>query len=743
MNAAENWQDDDSSEHRAESARLAKLADFCGVLTKKRKEAIDGRKQSGIEEIWHEDEEFYDGIDDANRGEITVKPTSSNGRLTSRRPASSTRSTVFVNITQPYVDMASARVADMALPTDDRPFSAKPTPVPDIEAMIGDQSVMPNGNTVGAASEQFLTAIKDKADKAENKIWDWLCESRWHGEVRKVIEQAARIGCGCLKGPYPERKRKRKVEKDEFNNVRMTIIDEIKPVSRMIDVRNLYPDPSCGENIHNGAYIFERDIISGKQLKDLRGGGYIDSEIDAVLKEGPNKIYQDSGINDRIKGADTENYEIWYYHGEAKAAELESAHCGCDDMESMSVVVVMVNDRIIKASRSILDSGEFPYDVMVWQYRAGTWAGKGVARQIRTSQNMVNAASRNLLDNAGISAGPQIVIKQGIISPADGDWTITPMKIWYADADADINDINHSVTSILIPSMQAELENIIKLALDFAERSTSMPLMLQGQQGVGMETATGRQLLQNNSNTVLRRIAKIYDDDLIEPHIVRYYEYLMLHGDDDSMKGDFSIVALGSSSLYERDSQNQMIMQMVPMSANPAFGLDPSKLMVEILKMNKISPERVRFTDEEIKQQQEQEQQNPPTDPRIEGQKQVAQLRIQGEMQKAQLVQQSDMAELQLKEKIETSSLVLKHKMMEEQHAHDLQIKEMEMQIKMMELAQAQQISLDSIKAALASDTMKLKTQKELSLLGHQMSQVATPPTEPAGRAPDGEAYQR
>ena len=51
-------------------------------------------------------------------------------------------------------------------------------------------------------------------------------------------------------------------------------------------------------------------------------------------------------------------------------------------------------------------------------------------------------------------------------------------------------------------------------------------------------------------------------------------------------------------------------------------------------------------------------------------------------------------------------------------------------------------ISLESIKAALASDTMKLKTQKELAA-GKSAPQIATPPTEPPGRAPEGQAYQR
>ena len=57
-------------------------------------------------------------------------------------------------------------------------------------------------------------------------------------------------------------------------------------------------------------------------------------------------------------------------------------------------------------------------------------------------------------------------------------------------------------------------------------------------------------------------------------------------------------------------------------------------------------------------------------------------------------------------------------------------------------LANDRDISLDSIKAMLASESMKLKTQKELAA-GKSAPQIATPPTEPPGRAPEGQAYQR
>lgn len=740
--------DDGEFADKLEQQRLARLSAFAQVVTGKRREAIDGRVLSGIEEVWREDEDYYAGIDDMNRGEKAIKPATSDGRVTFvSNNFKTTRSTVFVNITQPYCDMASARASDILLPTDDKPFRIKPTPVPEVVGFTESQELMPDGQaTVGEASRQFIGEMTAKADKAETKIWDWLVESRWHGEMRKCIDQTARIGTSVLKGPFPTKRKTRSAKKLEDGTMSLVIGEELKPASKWVNVWNLYPDPSCGDNIHNGRYIFEKDDISARQLRDLKGMGYLDGEIDAVLLEGPGRRNIETQRQERVQ--ENELFEIWHYHGFAEPDDMRAAGCSCDDSTGVvPVQVVMVNDRIIKASMSIMDSGEFPYDVMRWSYISGFWAGVGVARQVRTAQNMVNAASRNLMDNAGISAGPQIIMKDTAVYPADGEWEITPLKIWRVSGDADVQQAEHAITSIVIPTMQVELQAIIKMALEFAERSTNMPLIMQGQQGASTETVGGMQILNANASTVLRRVAKMADDDVIEPHVLRYYDWLMLYGDDDSMKGDYTVEALGSTALYERDAQAQMMIQMFGMANDPEFRLSKDRLMMEFLKANKISPDKVRLTDAEWKQLQEKMAQNPPVDPRIAGAKEVAQIKVHGDMQKAQIVNESDMRELDAKRDAMESEFALKLRMQESEQEHQERLKRMEYDMEMMRMAQSEKISIDSIKASLAGQAMSLRTQKELAYASldsknGKPEQVTEPKTEVPGKAPNGQAFQ-
>lgn len=745
---------DDTQPVDFEVQRLERLRAFAASLHQRRKEAINAREQSGIEQQWLADEEYYNGVDDHNRGQYLLKPSTKQGRVTQKQKSTgSTRSTAFVNITQPYVDLVSAREFDMLFPVDDKPFGFEPTPVPDIDRLVDSQSPMPDGDmTQGEAAKQYLQEAKDKAEKAETQVWDWLVEANWHTEGRKVIQQKNLIGTGVLKGPFPNRTRKRKLAKDgQTGTIVLEAIENVQPSSKWIDAWNIYPDPSCGNNIHNGNYIWEKDKISGKQLRELKGQpGYLDGEIDGVLEEGPNNKYltDDYRRNRNTWFQEQDFYEIWYYHGYATADELSGAGCGCQG-DGMDVCVIMVNERVIKASRATLDSGEFPYDVFVYQQRQDYWAGIGVARQVRVAQDVVNAATRAMLDNAGISAGPQVIFRSGIVRPADSVYEITPHKLWLVDEDATIDDVRNAFMSVAIPNNQQHMEAIIRLALEFAERATSMPLLLQGQQGAATDTVGGMQILQANSNTVLRRTAKLFDD-VVERHISRYYDWLMQYGDDDTMKGDFKVIVKGTSALYERDAQNQAILQLAQFSQNPQFMLNPERLMVEILKSNKISPNRVMMTDEEKKKLQAQP---PPEEPAI----QVAKLKADADLKREQLKAQSDMAEIEAKGDTMESEFALKVHMADAERDHEAAMKKMDMDLAVLKLAQSSQQSIDSIKAQLAQTAQKLNVQKELTYAaqghdhdmadkghGHTASlELLKPPTEPGGLAQAGHSYEQ
>jgi len=205
---------------------------------------------------------------------------------------------------------------------------------------------------------------------------------------------------------------------------------------------------------------------------------------------------------------------------------------------------------------------------------------------------------RPMMDNSGLSAAPQIILGNGVI-PVDGKYSLYGGKMWRTEPDVTNGDARAAFSAFVVPSVQAEMMNIINFSLKMAEDVTGMPAMLQGIRGDAPDTLGGMQMQNNNSTSVLRRLAKRFDDYITRPHIKRYYEWIMQYSDDDSIKGDFEIEVRASSALVEREAQQQFLMQLLAASVNPAYEINPAKLARELIKGQRMDPKAIQFTDEE------------------------------------------------------------------------------------------------------------------------------------------------
>jgi hypothetical protein len=309
------------------------------------------------------------------------------------------------------------------------------------------------------------------------------------------------------------------------------------------------------------------------------------------------------------------------------------------------------------------------------------------------------------------------------VEPEDGNYTLHGRKIWIINEDADIKDIKEVFGLFNIDANQNELMEIVQFGLKMAEDVTGLPLLLQGQQGEAPDTLGGMQLVSNNASTVLRRLAKLSDDMITEPHVRRYYVWIMQYGEDPE-KGDYQIDARGSSALVERDLQNQAILQMGQVVTNPAFGVNPRKWFAQYARSQRLDPKDFQYTDEEQKKLDEMAQQG-PTDPRIA----VAEIRGQIDEKLESIRSQATQQILMLEKKFEAS-----------ENDKDRQL---DAWVARLEQAGAKSISLDQLKARLADTAIKAKLQRNLSAQKTVTKQVMSPPSEPTGRAKPGRAFER
>ena len=701
-----------------------RLQAFGYNMAQQRDEWVRIRYSYGVDKRWLEDEDQYNAKDNIAKQASQMMTSVEQGYPVTTQMAKPHRSTVYIGLTRQKTNAAEARLADILLPTDDRNWGIQPTPKPDVmvagrdERMAADRETgqpMMHPDTqeplrMKDLARAAMQVAREKAKAMQTEIDDQLVECDYNSEVRKMLHNAARLGTGVLKGPVVTSRTRKAWQpyKDMQGNQihQIEIVQEMTPASFSVDPRNCWPDPGCGDNIHAGKGLYERERITVRQVRDLaKQPGFMKDQLRKVLEEGPKKSATFQELKDedqRDLARDT--YEMWTYWGEVDHDDLEAAGVKVgdkDELRTVSACVVMINSTIVKAYINPLDGGDIPYDFFVWEKVSDSVWGYGIPYLMRAQQKVLNAAWRQMMDNAGVSSGPQIIVKAGAIQPADKQWQLSARKIWWATDDVD--DVRKAFTAVEFNSYQGELANIIKMAMELADQETGVPMITQGEKGAAPDTVGGMQLLMNSANVVLRRIVKQFDDMVTKPHIRRYYDYNMLYNENEEIKGDFTIDARGSSALLVRDIQNQAFLNLLAAGANPIYGmyLDTQKLFEKALQAQHIDPAEVFKSEEEIEKIKEQQQQPQAqqADPRIE----AAKIRAESDKARVQAQNQGDMAELQTREKLAQLNY--------QQRMEELA---MQREIEMLKMANVQNLTLEQIKAKLADTAMRERGKKEI-----------------------------
>jgi len=751
-NGAEEAEPDDRGKERESRKLLDAIETLSVSLIKKRDAAVTARASCGIEQIWREDELAFEGLDEGSLKTrmIDFATQTAPTRNSLKGPR---RSRVVVNIIRPKCETAEGRFSEILLPTDGKNWGLKRTPVPELvkglkderpawkNVTTGEPVAGEDGQpiTVSAASVKVIEEADEKMIGMETEMDDLLTECNFNAECRKVIRSAVRLGTGVLKGPVVSKDLKKKwkqVKDADGTTARVLEMSEgNKPTSRAMDVWDVFPDPECRDDVRKAAYIWDREAILSRELRALIGlPGYLEDQIQAVLLEAPTRVMvaqeKDNQYLVRYSRPGVGNsYEKWEYNGELGRDDLEAL--GVDapsEAKSFSACVAMVNDRPIKALINPLDTGELPFDFFVWTSRAGVPWGIGVAREMAWQQRIIVAAWRAMMDNSGDSSGAMLGLAKGV-TPADGVWEVTGKKIWLGDSSQ--SDMRKAFHSFQITNNQKDLQAIIDLALRFIDMETNMPMIFTGEKGELPETYGATKILVDSNNVAFRSRVKLWDDSITDPHLTKWYDWLMQYGKNEENKGDYNVDARGISMLREKDQQAQDIKELLQIRADPELSdlVNWEKNLKKVLGARNLELN----SEEKIAENRKKRAQAPaPADPALE----VAKVRAEGEMAKAQMVQASDREELQFR--AELAQVEFEQKM---------QIATIEKEIKMMELSATSGMALDKIKAQLTETAAKLNLQKELAYAAGKdikpAEQVSTPISEPAGRAPEGQAYQK
>jgi len=638
-----------------ERRRKDKMSGFAGALQTKITERIAERQV--VESRWLEDlrqyHGYYGSYFDPDR------PLQTN---------SQTRQPPKVNITRNKCLIAMSQMVDLQFPGRDKNFSISPTPVPEFE--LNKNSTEPAADpasgqdTLGQEISLLLREASIRARKMEDVIFDQFTESNWGPESRESIRDMTILGTGVQKGPTIEATVRKKWNHEVIEGKSVStfeyVVDNTPGVER-VDPWYFYPDMQA-RHPENAEDSFELHPMNRKDLIKLAKHPMFDEDaIRELLESRPDDVMT-SNLTARhsITGSDTffrGRYQVWEYHGLIDddiigALGLENEELR-DPLQGYFGEVWFCQNHILKVRLSALEGDtNIPYAFAQWEPDETTPFGFGIPFLVRDAQKVVNSTWRMIMDNSGLSAGPQLIINKDAVTPANGKWAIEPHKIWYSNEYGSKPEDN--IFFFDVPSNTDELSAVLQMAIQFSESEASMPLIAQGADSShqAATTATGLSMLLDATNVVQKRANKNWDDNITSVLVKRFYDWNMQYNQDPSIKGDYQIIARGSTDLMMRQMMSQDAATLITAAQqNPELNLvlRMDRLAKVFIESTNVDSEAIVKTEEEIEAAIEEMKQNQQPDPEIL-KIQMEQQKLQLETQKAQHAMAMKEMEVQLKE---------------------------------------------------------------------------------------------
>lgn len=500
------------------------------------------------------------------------------------------RSQAFMRLTRTKVKSVDARMLDILFPTNgDKHWGTETTPVPDMSEAEKQQYALIYAEQTGqeptpdAVDAILVEVAREKALRMEKEMEDQLCDLSYRTIVKQVIHSGNLYGTGILKGPLARVKEKsRWVDTPEGWVVEKEA--ETLPYCEFVPLWDVYPDMSAREP-DEMRYIVQRYIMNKAKVVDLAKRDDFDGtrimqyvrehyigdstpvEHETYLRE------MSPGGNVPAKSQASGRYDVLEFWIQLDIDELRQE--GVEIPEEVANPVMMANiwmigPLIIKVVLSPMEGMNFPYHFYYYDKDETCIFGEGLAAIMRDPQSMLNASVRAMLDNAAISAGPIIEANIELLSPGEDPRDIYPFRVFPREGVG--SDAAYPALRITnITSHTNELMALTQFFQSVADEVTTVPRYMYGEasniSGAG-RTASGLSMLMGSANITMKDQIKAFDDGVTTPFITALYFWNMQFNPKQEIKGDYSIVATGSTSLVAKEVRAEHLTTFLSLTNN-------------------------------------------------------------------------------------------------------------------------------------------------------------------------------
>jgi len=515
-------------------------------------------------------------------------------------------SEIFMMITEVKCRAAESWLRDILLDNGTPPWDLNPTPIPDLSPtqskevqaifaervlkMVEEYGKAPNASEIREIKEMvsqdyrfdILQQAQIRADKMKLKIQDQFAQGGWGDAFNDFITDLVTYPCAFIKGPVVRRQRVLGWKVDATGRTVVEPTERLGPECERVDPFYIYPEPGIS-NINEG-YLFEYHPLSRMQLSDLIGvPGYDDDAIRKVLDIGNGMSWINLDVELQKNEEERKFYSYMKPTTEFDALEFWGKVSGKmliewglteedvpDSAREYDANVWMVGNIVIKAVLNYDPLGEKPYCKTSFIKCPGAFWGKGIPEIIEDLQGVCNAAARALVNNMGISSGPQVEVNVERLPPNEDITQLAPWKIWQT-----INDpVGSSAPAIRFTqpdSRASELVSVYDRFSRLADDHSGIPAYVYGDlnvQGAG-RTSSGLSMLMGAAGKGIRQVVMHIDTDVVKPIVMRQFVYNMRYDEDESIKGDVQVIAKGAINLAVKETVNIRRIEFLNATANP------------------------------------------------------------------------------------------------------------------------------------------------------------------------------
>ena len=519
-------------------------------------------------------------------------------------------SDIYSNLTSVKCRAASSWIRDVVVSTGvDRPWSIRPTPVPDLPPDIDEKIVasvgaelaqaMQSGVLVSddditaallAAKEQVrddaVAAARVRSARMADKMEDQLVQGGFLEAMDAFIDDLTTFPTAVLKGPVMRNKPQLTWTPDPKNPGKFTptMVKQIVMEWERVSPFNIYPSPASVD-IDDG-YLIEKHRMSRNDLHQLIGvEGYDDGAIRLALEDySPRGLLDESHTENAIASAEGKStsqtsvnkdglIDALQYWGSVPGQTLLDWGMDKDEVpdpiKEYHIEAWLVGDYVIKAELNYDPLCRKPYYKASYENVPGSFYGNSVCDLLRDTQQVANAASRAIVNNMGIASGPQVVINVSRLATGEDVTQLTPWRIWQVTDDP-MGSAQAPITFHQPDSRIGELMSVFTMFNQMADEYSGIPKYMAGSSAGGAgRTASGMSMLMNNAGKAIKQVISNIDIGVMTPMLERLYDHNMQYSDDPDLKGDVQIVARGASSLVAKESAQMRRNEFLAATANP------------------------------------------------------------------------------------------------------------------------------------------------------------------------------